>query len=36
LTSDDTDSPAFGVKAVMYTRAATFGWVPASVIAAPP
>src|SRR6266436_2973050 len=36
LMSVATDSPLSGAKAVMYTNAATFGWVPASVITAPP
>src|SRR5438876_6245247 len=36
LMSVPTDSPLSGAKAVMYTNAATFGWVPASVITAPP
>src|SRR6266404_2438494 len=36
LISDETDSPLSGAKAVIYTRAATFGSVPASVITAPP
>src|ERR1700751_2174365 len=36
LMSDPTDSPLSGAKAAMYTRAETFGWLPASVITAPP
>src|SRR6059036_1854138 len=36
LMREPTDSPLSGAKAVMYTNAATFGWVPASVITAPP
>src|SRR5437764_9849996 len=36
LMSVATDSPLSGAKAVMYTNAATFGWVPASVITVPP
>ena len=31
-----TDSPRSGANAAMYTSAATFGWVPASVMTAPP
>ena len=31
-----TDSPLSGAKAAMYTSAATFGCVPASVMTAPP
>lgn len=31
-----TDSPASGANAAMYTSAATFGSVPASVMTAPP
>src|SRR5207245_2884547 len=36
LISVDTDSPLSGANAATYTRAATFGSVPASVITAPP
>src|SRR6266436_961508 len=36
LISDDTESPLSGAKAAMYTRPATFGSVPASVITTPP
>src|SRR5712691_8235280 len=36
LISDATDSPLSGAKAVIYTRPATFGSLPASVITAPP
>src|SRR5580765_7357301 len=36
LISDPTDSPLSGAKAAMYTNAATFGSVPASVMTAPP
>src|SRR5208282_1910417 len=36
LMSVATDSPLSGAKAVMYTRPATFGLLPASVITAPP
>src|SRR5580704_12986422 len=31
-----TDSPRSGAKAATYTSAATFGWLPASVMTAPP
>src|ERR1700746_984339 len=31
-----TDSPVSGANAVMYTKAATFAWRPASVMTAPP
>src|SRR6267378_5005764 len=36
LISDETDSPLSGANAAMYTRPATFGWLPASVITTPP
>src|SRR5688572_23738653 len=36
LISEDTDSPASGAKAAMYTSPATLGWSPASVITTPP
>src|ERR1700741_3799955 len=36
LISDDTDSPLSGANAAMYTRPATFGSLPASVITTPP
>ena len=36
MMSVATDSPLSGAKAVIYTNAATFGLVPASVITAPP
>src|SRR5262245_63136128 len=36
LISADTDSPLSGAKAATYTRPATFGSFPASVITAPP
>src|SRR5712675_1030212 len=36
LMSVATDSPLSGAKAVIYTRPATLGWLPASVITAPP
>src|SRR6185369_5394134 len=36
LMSADTDSPLSGAKAAMYTRPATFGSLPASVITTPP
>src|SRR6266850_8304616 len=36
LMSVATDSPLSGAKAVIYTSPATLGWVPASVITAPP
>src|ERR671918_1440959 len=36
LMSAATDSPASGAKAAMYTRPATLGSLPASVITAPP
>src|SRR2546423_828268 len=34
--NESPQSPLFGAKGGMYTRAETFGWFPASVITAPP